>query len=103
MNIEKIKEFIALRAELLESGVIGLDAWEDRVHVRHLELVGQDDLHIELRGDEKYPYELSVSKDGIKIFCIASQEVLEKHFPQFVGFMLNDVNLDGMESEEHVS
>jgi hypothetical protein len=101
MNIEKIKEFISLRAELLESGVIGLDPWEDRVHVRYNELVGEEDLQITFRGDEKYPYELFVEKDGTKIFCIASQEVFEKHFPQFNGYMVEDVNLDG--GEEHVS
>lgn len=101
MNIEKIKEFIALRSELYASGVIGLNLYEDAVHVDSSKLVGAADLQIASRGWEKYPYEVSINQDGIKIFAILTKTQLEELYPQFAGFMVEDVLLDG--GEEHAT
>jgi hypothetical protein len=99
MNIEKIKEFIALRKGLLETGVIGLDPYADIVHIYKAKLANESDLHIEKRGCHEYPYEISTVRDGIKLFCIATDEELLKHFPQFVEYMEEDVTFE--EVKEH--
>ena len=101
MNIEKIKEFISLRQDLYSSGVIGLDVYDDKVQVTAKELIGYDDLQLESRNDEPYPFRVFIIRDGIKIYTIVSTEALNKYFPQLSGYMIEDVDLSG--GEEHAT
>jgi hypothetical protein len=100
MNIEKIKEFIALREELKAAGVIGLSVYNEEVQIDKEILAGESDLRIEKRGCDKYPYEISTVRDGITLFCIATDDELLKYFPQFVECMEEDVDLSGGEEVE---
>jgi hypothetical protein len=84
MNIEKIKEYIALREELQAAGVIGLSLYNEEVQMDKEILANESDLHIEKRDCDQYPYEISTVRDGITIFCLATDEELQQFYPQFV-------------------
>jgi hypothetical protein len=84
MNIEKIKEYIALREELYAAGVIGLNIHQNEVQMDKEVLAGESDLQIEKRDCDEFPYEISTVRDGITIFCLATDEELQEFFPQFV-------------------
>jgi hypothetical protein len=113
--MEAIKSFITLRRALRESGVIGLDLYDDEIHMNWKQLVGESNLQVKYRFDHKYPFEISTIKDGIKLLCIADEERLEQ-FPELkaeakmkmevalanVAYLEEDVVLDGM-SDTHVS
>jgi hypothetical protein len=98
MNIEKIKEFIALRKELRVNGVIGLSVWDDRVHVEAEKLVNVD-VQVLKRNCLEFPYEISTKEEGITIFAVLTQEKLNQLFPQFTDYMEEDVDLTGGEEE----
>jgi hypothetical protein len=103
MNMEKVKEFIALRQELNTVGVIGVSLHNDKIHVNSDVLVGEDSLEVEFNADSPYPYRLTTVKDGVTLFAVVSGEELEESFPQLKGYLVEDVILDGMEDEVHVS
>ncbi|MEH7355113.1 hypothetical protein V7150_16265 [Neobacillus drentensis] len=107
MNIEKIKEFIAIRNDLYETGVIGLDLHSDSVHVKKTLLVDTPDIQVEFLGDDlQYPFEVFTVCDGIKLFCIATNEEMAELFPQLSGYMIEDVDLSGSDlsgGEEHAT
>jgi hypothetical protein len=81
MNMELIKSFISLRQELRNSGVIGLDLYDDEIHLNWKQLIGESELHVSYRFDSKYPFEIYTIKDGIKLYCLADDERLEQ-FPE---------------------
>lgn len=97
MNIEKIKEFINIRKDLKESGVIGLDLWENKVHLSMNELINLPGLNVVHCGSEKYPYEAFAIVDGIEFFAVFNSRDLEK-YPQLKELipMVEDVDLSGM-------
>jgi hypothetical protein len=113
--MEAIKSFITLRQALRESGVVGLNLYDNEIHVNWDQLVGEPNLQVKYRFDSKYPFEISTMKDGIKLYCIADDERLE-HFPELkaeakmkmevalahVAYLEEDVVLDGM-GDTHVS
>jgi hypothetical protein len=94
INMEKIKEFIALREELYAAGVIGVDMYADDVHVKKQALLALPDLKIESGYSEEYPYFVSTVVDGIKLHCILSEEEFAK-YPQLQEYMIEDVDLSG--------
>jgi hypothetical protein len=100
MNMKTIKEFIALRQELKASGIIAVSVHEDEVHVRSETLVDMD-VTCKTRDCDTYPYEVSVMVDDVKLFAILREEELKNLYPQFAGYLVEDVNLDGMGEEEH--
>lgn len=96
MDLSKIKEFIAIRQELHELGVIGLDMYGDNIHLSKDCMVGMADLEIKFYGhDCRYPYEIFTYRDGINLHCICTKEELETYFPQFVDYLVEDVDLSG--------
>ncbi|WHY76104.1 hypothetical protein QNH20_18505 [Neobacillus sp. WH10] len=100
MNLEKIKEFIAIRNDLYEAGVIALDLYSDSVHVKKTLLVDVPDLQVEFLGDDvEYPFEVFTVCDGIKLFCVVTNEQMSELFPQLSGYMIEDVDLSG--GEDH--
>jgi hypothetical protein len=103
MNIDKMKEFIAIRQELKASGVIGVNMYEDLIHVSEEKLYGVEDLKIEVLETVDYPFRISAVIDEVEVFCRTTRESLEVNFPQFAGYLIEDVILDGMEEEQHVS
>lgn len=103
MNLDKIKEFIALRQELQSAGVVGVSVLHDVIHVKAEVLVVEESLEIEHDSDLVYPYRISTVKDGVEMFAIMTSEDLEKLFPQFKGYLVEDVILDGMGDEAHAS
>jgi hypothetical protein len=100
MNIEKIKEFIALRSELKAAGVIGVSLHEDEVHMNESELSGLENLEIEYDENFKYPYKVSTVKEGVRLFSVMNKENFETFFPEHKGYLVEDVILDGMKEEE---
>jgi hypothetical protein len=103
MNIEKIKEFIALRQELKTAGVIGVSLFNDSFQVKTEVLVGQENLKMEYNESSDYPYRVTAVIDGVKMFAVMTKEEFEKSFPEHKGFLVEDVILDGMEDEKYVS
>lgn len=97
MNMKTIKEFIALREELCAAGVIGLDVWSDKIHLEREKMAQLPNLQIESFRDNSYPYEISTVVDNIEFFCICTPEQLETYFPQFAGYLVEDVDLNGGE------
>jgi hypothetical protein len=116
MNMEAIKSFITLRQALRESGVIGLNLYENEIHVDWKQLIGEPDLQVKYRFDSKWPFEIYTIKDGIKLLCIADENERLEHFPELkaeaklkmeaakatAAYLEEDVILDGM-SDHHVS
>jgi hypothetical protein len=96
MNIELIKQFIALRQELNAAGVIGVSLHNDEVHVRSEVLIGEDSLEVEYNAESTYPYRITTVKDGVNLFAIVTGEELEESFPQLKGYLVEDVDLSGM-------
>ncbi|MDP4087624.1 MAG: hypothetical protein Q8934_23965 [Bacillota bacterium] len=98
MNIEKIKEFNAIREELLNDGVIAVDMWGDYVHVstkKLAEIVDYPNVKVETReGDPKYPYTVTTVVDGIKLLFVLTEEEFFQD-PQLQGYMVEDVDLSG--------
>lgn len=101
MNVEKMKEFIALRQELKAAGVIGVSIFNESFQVRTEVLVGEEDLQIEYNEGLDYPYKVTAIIDGVKMFAIMAKEELEESFPQYKGFLVEDVDLSG--GEEHAT
>lgn len=115
MNMEAIQSFINLRQVLRESGVIGLNLYDNEIHIDWERLVGEPDLQVKYRFDSKWPFEIFTIKDGIKLLCIADEDRLE-HFPELkteakmkmevalanAAYLEEDVILDGM-GDTHVS
>lgn len=100
MNIEKIKEFIALRSELRASGVLGLSVWDDKIHMEAGKLVNAD-VQVSTRNCSDFPFEISTNIDGVEIFAVLTKEKLNQLYPQFTEYLEEDVDLSG--GEEHAT
>jgi hypothetical protein len=98
MNVNKIKEFIDMRKELNGMGVIGVNLHADEVQVKSEVLATMDNLQFHDYGTDEYEYryEIFTHVDGIKIFTVCTGEELETLFPQFKGYLVEDVDLSGM-------
>jgi hypothetical protein len=94
ISVDVIKQYADARQKLMESGVISSFIIDGELHVSASTLVNEEELKIEDRGDEKYPYEIYVMVNGIKIFGLMSEEEFQK-YPQLQGYMIEDVQLDG--------
>ncbi|MDF2854250.1 MAG: hypothetical protein K0Q87_101 [Neobacillus sp.] len=86
MNIELLKkladlsnQFKDLKSQFKEEGSTNIHI-DGEVHVCLSELVGKENLELERRSSSEYPYKISISVEGIKIFAIATNLDL---FPQF--------------------
>jgi hypothetical protein len=101
MNLEKIKEFIALRQELKAAGVIGVSLFSDSFQVRTEVLVGQENLQVEYNEGQEYPYRVTAVIDGVDMMAVMKKDEFEKSFPEHKGFLVEDVDLSG--GEEYVS
>jgi hypothetical protein len=95
MNLEKIKEFIALRQELKAAGVIGVSLFNDSFQVRTEVLVGQENLQVEYNEGQEYPYRVTAAIDGVDMMAVMKKEEFEKSFPEYKGFLVEDVDLSG--------
>jgi hypothetical protein len=84
MNIELIKQF-ADACDQLTSEVGFISASTHEIHVTIESLKGMDNLQIENRGENSYPYEVFTEIEGIRIFAIGKEEDLSD-FPQFREF-----------------
>jgi hypothetical protein len=104
MNIstDLIKQYADARQKLMDAGVISSFIHNGEIHVRAITLVDEEGLQIENRSDKDYPYELYVMVEGIKIFGLMSEEQL-KQYPQFQGYMIDDVNLTGNDGDDHAA
>lgn len=103
MNIsaDLIKQYADIRQKLVDGGVISTLIRDGELHISASTLVNEEGLKVADRGDEKYPYEIYVMVDGIKIFGIMSEEEFKK-YPQLQGYMIEDVSLDGG-SDDHAA
>lgn len=79
MNMEKIKAFIQMAQELEAEGMYH---YNGEMHVSRVAIQKMNNLQIENRHSDKYPFEIFTKVDGVKIFAIAGPEEL-KEFPQF--------------------
>jgi hypothetical protein len=104
MNIEKMNFILGLFAELKDDGVIGIDFHENVFHVGYKKLISEPDLRIEERSSSRFPYQVYVEHDGLKIFSLIEEEQL-KEFPQLKGFRKELLlkKLEELESEEEVT
>jgi hypothetical protein len=102
MNIDKIKEFIAMREDLYDAGAIGVDMYSNRVHVKKNELVELPNLSVETGYSEEYPYYVYTKVDGIELFCILTEEEFYQ-YPQLQGYMIEDVQFDGGSGDDHAA
>jgi hypothetical protein len=82
MNIDKIKQFLELKDELHDMGVIGVNMYRGRheLQVSAEKMVGSENLEIEHHGDLEYPYYLTGEKDGLSLRSVASEEQMKQHF-----------------------
>jgi hypothetical protein len=97
MNIDKIKEFIALREELNASGVIGVNLHCNEVQVRP-ETLTNEDVQLITRDCDTFPYEVYVIKEGIKALALLRAESLEELFPHLrPRYMEEDIDCTGGE------
>jgi hypothetical protein len=94
MNINKIKEFIAIREDLYSAGVIGLDLYSNEVHVKKDKLVELPNLKVKTGYSEDYPYYVYTAVDGIELHSIFTEEEFAQ-YPQLQGYMEDDVDLSG--------
>jgi hypothetical protein len=102
INVDLIKQYADVRKQLVESGVFSSTIVDGELHVSAVTLVNEEGLNVEDRGDEKYPYEISITIDGIKIFGLMSEEQF-KQYPQLQGYMIDDVNLTGNDGDDHAA
>jgi hypothetical protein len=102
ISIDLIKQYADARQKLMDSGVISSFIIDGELHVSAVTLVNEDGLKIEDRGDDRYPYELYVMIDGIKIFGLMSEEEFAK-YPQLQCYMIEDVNLTGNDGDDHAA
>jgi hypothetical protein len=111
MNIELLKQladlrnqFNELKKQYRESGATSIRI-DGEVHVRVKDLIGKENLVIESRGSrEEYPFELSYSIEGIKVFAIVRLDELA-NFPQFKEYRKSLLlkQLAELENEEEVT
>lgn len=96
MKFEKIKQFISIREDLRNEGVIGLNPYWNEVHMDKAVLVTLPGLQMKDRNCDQFPYEVHAVIEGIKFFSIFSDEDLNE-FPQIkeLFFMQDDVDLSG--------
>jgi hypothetical protein len=85
VNIEKMKEFINLKNEITADAAIGFDFHNNKIHVKHEDLMGFENLQVKYRGDGNYPFEISAKLDGFEIYAIVKAESIND-FPQFKDF-----------------
>jgi hypothetical protein len=96
INMDLVKQYADARKKLMDAGVISSFLCDGELHVRAIALVNEEKAIITQRPDGSYPYEISVTANGIKIFGLLSEEDFKKYFP---GYMVEDVQLDGMKGE----
>ncbi|NRD80335.1 hypothetical protein HPT25_23720 [Bacillus sp. BRMEA1] len=95
MNIEKMKEFIAIRKDLKNAGVIGLSLYDDAIHVNHKTFGMKEipELQLEVRVNDiesdDYPYKIFFIKDGIEIYSVLKKADLAE-YPQFADVIKNN-------------
>jgi hypothetical protein len=84
MNIELIKQFAEICEQLKnEPGYISF--FNNEIHVNCEGIKGMENIQIEIRSGNDYPYKIFTEVEGIKIFAIAKEEELSD-FPQFREF-----------------
>jgi hypothetical protein len=97
ISVDVIKQYADVRKKLMESGVISSYILDGDLHVSAKTLVDEEEVKVTLRDPEhcaNYPYEISVTVDGIKIFGLLSEEEFQK-YPQLQGYMIEDVQFGG--------
>jgi hypothetical protein len=97
ISVDVIKQFADARQKLMDSGVISSFIIDGGLHVSAKTLVDEEGLKVEIRDPEtcaKFPYEISVTVEGIKIFGLLSEEEFAK-YPQLQSYMVDDVDLSG--------
>lgn len=104
MNMETIKQFINIRQDLQESGVIGINVWDDSVQIRFSEMVNLPDITVEPFNYENFKYRAVAMVDGIKFYSIFTEIELEDnpHIKSLIP-MVEDVDLSGMKDEVNES
>lgn len=87
--LEKIRKYVELQSQLKEFGVVAVDgtsiiAAHVRVHMKEKKLIklngGTDGLTFENRDCEKYPYQISLNKEGVEFFCIVTKKAFLDNF-----------------------
>ena len=86
MNIDKIKQFLELKDELHDMGIIGVNMYRGRheLQVSAEKMVGSENLKIDHHGDLEYPYHLEGKKEGLVLRSVASEEQMKQHFPHLL-------------------
>lgn len=84
--MEAIQKWLEIKEQLVEFGAIGVSVWNEEIHMNESVFAEKFD-HSEMTIADhtgEYPFEVSVTVDGIKFFSIVTESELKKYFPTLV-------------------
>lgn len=79
MEMRVIRNFLEIKKELKENGVIGLNIWDDRIHLTIEKIIEFPNLTIKNRNDIDYPFEVTATEGGVNFFALATYDQVRKY------------------------